>query len=103
MENRTEEEIKFLRRTMGKLKNISCGIEFNLDYKAYPEYNHFNFVMTAAHAFNTGGVLPFSGALFEQPAQIMEILELIEMLDSERERDLMQKAEQDRKKNNGRR
>jgi hypothetical protein len=37
------------------------------------------------------GVLPFKGGLFDQPAKIIEIFNLIENLDSERLKDLERK------------
>lgn len=84
-EKRTEAEIKYLRKTLGDLKQISCNIEFNIDFKEYPDYAHFNFVMMAWYSYDKGGLLPFSGSLSEQPAQIMEIFELIMELQTERE------------------
>lgn len=83
---------------MGSIVNVSCELEFNDDFKNYPKYNHFNFVMTASYVFNKNGILPFDGPLGSQPAQIMEILETIMALDSERENDARLKAERDSKK-----
>lgn len=102
-ENRSEAEIKYLRKTMSGNKQISCGIEFIKEFKEYPDYNHFNFVMMASHVYNKSGVLPFPGSLSEQPAQMMEILETIFELDTEREQDLADKAQKERDKKNGKR
>lgn len=98
-ENRTEAEIKYLRKSLGGAVQISSGLEFTKEFKEYPEYNHFNFVMMASHVFNKAGTLPFQGSLSDQPAQFMEILEVLFELDAEREEDLRRKAEQDNKKN----
>lgn len=98
-ENRTEEEIKYLRKTMGVTKQLSCGLEFTKDFKEYPEYNHFNFVMMSSHLYNKAGTLPFPGSLSQQPAQMMEILETVFELDSERESDLRAKAESKKGRN----
>ena len=98
-ENRTEAEIKYLRRTMGTTKQFSCGLEFSKEFAEYPDYEHFNFVMMAHHVFDKSGTLPFSGPLSEQPSQFMEILEVLFELDSEREADIRRKAEQDKSKN----
>lgn len=38
------------------------------------------------------GILPFSGGLLDQPAQVMEILSLLSTLQSEREADIQEKA-----------
>lgn len=84
---------------MGNLQQVSCSLEFSKDFKEYPEYEHFNFVMMASHVYNKSGTLPFPGSLSEQPAQMMEILETLFELDAEREEDAMRKAEADRKKN----
>lgn len=102
-ENRTEAEIKYLRRTMTGTKQISCDMEFTREFKEYPEYAHFNFVMFAYYAFETSGVLPFPGSLSEQPAQIMEIFETILALDTERQNDAQQKAKAEQDKNGSRR
>lgn len=84
---------------MNGMTQISCDIEFSKEFKEYPEYQHFNFVMMASHVFNKSGTLPFPGSLSEQPAQIMEILETIFQLDSEREADAHRKAQKEKEKN----
>ena len=94
--NRTEAQIKYLRKTMGTTTQISCNLEFTKDFKEYPEYGHFNFIMMASHTFNKSGIPPFSGSLSEQPAQIMDILEILFELDSEREEDARRKAIKDK-------
>lgn len=98
-QNRTEAEIKYLRKTMGQIKNISCSLEFSKEYPEYPEYEHFNFVMMASHVFNKSGILPFPGSLSEQPAQVMDILELLFELDAEREDDAHRAAQAKKGKN----
>lgn len=85
---------------MGNTSQISCNLEFNKDYKDYPPYGHFNFVMMASHVYNKSGTLPFPGSLSDQPAQMVEILETIFELDAEREQDARRKSQQE---NNGRR
>jgi hypothetical protein len=85
---------------MGNTSQISCNLEFNKDYKDYPSYGHFNFVMMASHVYNKSGTLPFPGSLSDQPAQMVEILETIFELDAEREQDARRKSQQE---NNGRR
>lgn len=97
-ENRTESEIKYLRKTMGGTTQISCGLEFSREFKDYPEYLHFNFVMMSHYIFTKSGNLPFNGCLADQPAQTVEILELLFELDSEREAELRQKAEKEKTK-----
>ena len=97
-ENRTEAEIKYLRRTMGVTVQQSCGLEFTKDFKDYDDYPHFNFVMTCAYAHIKSGALPYAGGVAGQPAQIMEIIELINQLDSEREQDARLKAQKEAKK-----
>jgi hypothetical protein len=91
-ESRTEAEIKYLRKTMGNQRYISCGMEFSKGYKEYPKYPMFNFIMSIAYSFNKAGSLPFSGGVAEQPGLIMDALELITMLDQEREADTRKKA-----------
>lgn len=81
---------------MGVVTQISCGMEFTKDFKDYPEYNHFNFVIMASHVYNKSGTLAFPGSLSEQPAQMVEILETIFELDSEREEDARIKAKKDK-------
>lgn len=98
-EDRTEAEIKYLRKTMSDSKQQSCDIEFTKEFKEYPEYDHFNFVMMSSNVFNKSGTLPFSGSLSEQPAQMMDILEILFQLDTEREQDAQRKTEKDNKKN----
>lgn len=102
-ENRTEAEIKYLRKSMGDLQQVSCNMQFDKDYKEYPDYEHFNFVMMASHVYNKAGTLPFPGSLSEQPAQIMDILEVLFELDAEREADARRKVEKEKKPNVSRR
>jgi len=97
--DRTEEEIKYLRKTMSGQVQTSGGLEFTKEFKEYPEYNHFNFVMMASLAFNKSGALPFPGSLSEQPAQTIDILETLFELDTEREEDAQRKAKKEREKN----
>lgn len=97
-EDRTEAEIKYLRKTMGSTMHRSCGLEFSKEYKDYPDYSHFNFVMTASYVFNKTGALPFEGAVGSQPAQVMEIMDTVAALDSEREDDVRRTAEKENKK-----
>ena len=94
----SEERLKYLRKTLGNTVNISCSIEFNKDFKDYPDYEHFNFIMFANHVFTKSGTLPFPGSLSEQPSQIMEIFETLFELDMEREEDARRKAVKDRSK-----
>lgn len=102
-QNRTEAEIKYLRKSLGNTTQISCGLEFDKEFKEYPNYEHFNFVMMASHVFNKAGTLPFPGALSDQPAQFMDILELLFELDAEREDELRRKAEKEKDRNGQRR
>ena len=102
-EGRTEAEIKYLRKTVGTTMSVSCGIEFSVEYKDVPRYEHFNFIIMAKHLFNKSGQLPFSGSLDNQPAQIMEILELLFELDSEREEQARQKQKREQSRNVSRR
>lgn len=92
------ERIKYLRKTLGVTTNISCEMEFTKDFKEYPEYEHFNFIMVANHVYTKSGNLPFPGSLTEQPSQMMEILDVVFGLDAEREEDARRKADQERKK-----
>lgn len=95
-ENRTEAEIKYLRKSLGNVSQISCGLEFSKDFKEYPDFEHFNFSMLAAHVFEKSGTLTFPGSVSEQPAQFMEIIETIMELNAEREQDAYQKAKQEK-------
>lgn len=97
--NCTEDQIKYLRKTMSGNVQQSCNIEFTKEFKEYPEYEHFNFVMMASHVFSKAGTLPFPGSLSDQPAQIMDILDTIFELDNEQEQDSQRKAKKDREKN----
>lgn len=92
-ENRSEEQIKYLRRTIGKLRNISCGFIFEKDYTEYPECEFFNFAVFSNYAFTKNGILPYPGSLIEQPAKIIEIFECLFELDAEREADARSKSE----------
>jgi hypothetical protein len=95
----TEAQIKYLRKSLGKTMNVSCDIEFTKEYNEYPDYYHFNFVMTTYHTWNKSGACPFPGSVSEQPGQIMDIFDLLFQLDMEREEDMRRKAEKDRKRN----
>jgi len=101
--NRSEEDIKYLRKTMSGTVQQSCNLAFTKEFKEYPEYDHFNFAMMAGNIFNKAGALPFPGSLSEQPAQMVDILETLFELDTEREQDAQRKAQKDREKDkNGR-
>lgn len=92
------ERMKYLRKSLGTTLNISCDIEFTKEFKEYPEYDHFNFIMVGHNAYTKSGIPPFPGSLSEQPAQFMEILELLYQLDMEREQDAMRKSQQEKNK-----
>lgn len=83
---------------MGVTRERSAGIEFSREFKEYPPYGHFNFVMTCGYTHIKSGNLAFPGGIADQPAQIMEIIELINILESERETDARRKAEKESKK-----
>jgi hypothetical protein len=93
----TEQQLKFLRKNLGSTMIHSAGIEITGDRSLIPDYNHFGFIITVFYSYQRSGQLPFSGGSAEQPAQIMEIFELLSELDAEREVDNLK--EQEKKRN----
>lgn len=104
----TEAQLKALE---SKLKNEKRGrviktlnLEISEDLSAF-DYPMFNFIITTHRALEKG-LLPFQGSYAEQPAQIIEIFNLIDQLNFEAQEKQARefKAEQERlKAKNGRR
>lgn len=75
---------------------ISCNLHFK---KGLQEYNHpyFSYFMTLHQNYKLG-VLPFSGSLSEQPAYIMEIFDIMDQLDFEKDKKIQQEQQAEMKK-----
>lgn len=93
----SEAHIRMIREKLGRTYNNSCGLTFTEDYHDY-HYDHFNFVIMAYHAYDKSGQMPFKDSLSEQPAQILEIFEVLSALTFEREEDSRRKQEKGLKK-----
>ena len=82
----------------------SLNIKFGRPIEEF-EYTKLGYVLTLYRAYSKTGVLPFSGNLADQPAQIIEIFNTLESLDLEVQQ--RHNAEMDRKskkeRNRGRR
>lgn len=67
------------------------------------KYPYFGYVLTLFNKYSEG-VLPYPGALANQPAQIIEIFNTLESLDVEFKQKEMEKQQaQNRKQSSGRR
>lgn len=64
----------------------SCGVRFKSDFSNLKHPNFFLFF--ELHQNYKLGNLPFSGGTIEQPAHIMEVLQLFSLLEIERENNL---------------
>lgn len=60
----------------------SCGLRFKSDFSKV-EYPNFHYLMNLYHLYEKG-CLPFPGSVSEQPAQIMEMFSIIQLLELER-------------------
>ena len=83
------------RRQGGPKELISCNLHFkgSLDQWEHPS---FDYLLTLFNQYNKKGTLPFPGSHADQPSKIIEIFELMEQLDSEREE--KQRREQERQR-----
>lgn len=81
------EAIAELHKAMGTTfpEIRSMNLIFKTDLNKF-EYPLFNSVMTLFHKYDNFGTLPFSGCHADQPAQIMEIFNILESLRSEDEK-----------------
>lgn len=68
----------------------SCGIRFKSDF-SHLKHTDFYFLYDLYISYKNGN-LPFSGGSAEQPAQIMDIIQLFSLLEIERENNLNKKA-----------
>lgn len=68
----------------------SCGIRFKSDF-SHLKHPDFYFIYELFTCYKLGN-LPFSGGSAEQPAQVMEILQLISLLEIERENNANKQA-----------
>lgn len=104
--NRKDAEIAILNRR----KEKGCGVlnpnraiqvgeyEFH-SCLCHGNFRHpsMDFILGAYNSYRVG-LLPFEGAYADQPAQIMELLQLIQMLHDEREAAMIKKQEASSKK-----
>ena len=94
----SEQQIKLLKK-QNKINVFSAlDLQFtNVDKVTYPL---FGFIITSFMAYNKHGILPFDGPLANQPSKIIEVFEVLEALQIEKETQLRREME---KKNNGKR
>lgn len=60
----------------------SCGLKFKSDFSKV-KYEHFHYLMNLYQMYEKG-CLPFPGSVSEQPAQIIEMFNIIQLLELER-------------------
>ena len=83
---------------MGESAGIeSCGLRIKAELKDF-EYPYFDFIVTIFNRYDTNGTLPYPGALVDQPAKIIEIFNILEVLKAEQEEKARIKAEREAKK-----
>lgn len=75
---------------------VIMGYQFTGDLERF-NFSQFNFVMTAFQLYNQNGTLPFPGSLSEQPAQIMDIMTVLEQIKFEVEAKQRRKMEREQK------
>ncbi len=96
----SEATIKALENTSQALTIESCGVRIKGDTSKL-SYESFDYVMHLFDGYEKG-VLPFEGSLADQPAQIMQIFVLINLLKLEHKK-FMHEEQQKLNKKSGKR
>ena len=83
-----------------ELRSVSSlNVTINGDLERF-DYPEFDYVINIYHIHTKTGALPYPGSISEQPAKIIELLNILEQLNLERRQ--REQAEQERKlKKNG--
>lgn len=77
---------------------VSCRIHFKSGLRQW-EYPYFNYLMTLFDQYYKHGTLPYRGSHNEQPAQVIELFEIMEQLSQERDQKLRREQEAQQRKN----
>lgn len=84
-------------KNKGSKELISCNLHFKGSIDDW-NYEYFNLVLTLFQKYSKFGVLPFPGSHADQPAKIIEIFELLEQLDFERQEKNRREQEREQQK-----
>lgn len=91
-----EETIKVLSKNVQSLAIESCGVRIKGDVSKL-SYEFFDHVMHLFDGYEKG-ILPFEGSLSDQPAQIMQIFTLVNLLKLEHKKFLHEEQKKLEKK-----
>ena len=98
----TEEQLALL---MKNAKNAVMGntirslnVRISGDLKRF-NLGFFDYILSLYHIYSKTGSLPYKGSISEQPAKVMEIMNIIERLSIERQENEIKRREREVKKN----
>lgn len=96
----TEAQIIEMRESLDNQKMndlISCNLEFTVDLDTF-HYPYFDYCFILFNKYNSHGILPFPDSHSEQPSKIIEIFNVFEQLNFEREEKQLKDQELKRSK-----
>ena len=95
----TPEQIAILMKQpiTQKTNIISCGLKITGDLDQFKEPG-LNFYLSAFHAYDTSGILPFPGTFSEQPAKILDIFDIMSQLKFDEEDRIRKETERELKR-----
>ena len=95
----TEDQLAELEKRLGKTPGewMSLNLHFKVRSERF-DYPLFNYVISLFNQYHKNGVLPYSGPLADQPAKIIEIFEVLEQLQYEREEQIRKDHERQAKR-----
>lgn len=98
----TKDQLAQMQASKGTSINefISCNLHFKGNSTEW-QYPHFDYVYTLFNRYQKHGLLPYPGSHADQPAKIIELFEIFENLDLERQQKVQQdqQREQAKKRN----
>lgn len=95
----TQEQIDALIQRIGDQATMyeSCGLQFKVNAEEY-KHDMYSFLANTFHSYDSHGILPFSGGLADQPAQIIEYFEILSQLKYEHQQRLHEEQKKRNKK-----
>jgi len=98
----TDEQIQKLQQQLSIKTRADIARSLNLrlsgDLSRF-KYDNFSFAVNMHNAFEKHGILPYNGPYTEQPAQIIEIFNVLDQLSFERREKQHRENQKERKKN----
>ena len=94
------ERLKQIReQSKGAKNHQALNIKFKAPLEDF-EYPSFGYLFTIYKKYAESGILPFSGALADQPSQVVELFNTLESLELEVKQREMNKQQKEMKRNN---